>query len=96
MRLSGREPAEFPTSVNDVLAALGTLVNAEQHVAAMERYPVLGGPEVSQKQALELAKVLDGLPEGKEFSSTIAEIPSGPLLQKMQNMTVIFCMFWRA
>jgi hypothetical protein len=33
-----------------------TLVAAEQHVAAMERYPLLGGPEVSQKQALELAK----------------------------------------
>jgi hypothetical protein len=60
----------YATPKGEVAQAIGvstgTLVNAEQHVAAMERYPILGGPEVSQKQALELAKVLDGLPEDKE------------------------------
>ena len=56
----------------------GTLVNAEQHVAAMERYPLLGSPEVSQKQALELAKVLDGLAEGEEWWPNARRNPLGP------------------
>jgi hypothetical protein len=55
----------------------GTLVNAGQHVAAMERYPVLGGPEVSQKQALELVRVLDGLPAGEELWPNARRNPLG-------------------
>jgi hypothetical protein len=55
-----------------------TLVNAQHHVAAMKRYPVLGGPEVSQKQALALAKVLDGLPAGEELCPNARRNPVGP------------------
>jgi hypothetical protein len=56
----------------------GALVNAEQHVAAMERYLVLGGPEVSQKQALAMAKVLDLLPAGEEWWPNARRNPLSP------------------
>ena len=34
----------------------GTLVNAEQHVAAMERYPELAAPDIPQRKAIAMAK----------------------------------------
>jgi hypothetical protein len=47
---------QYAAPKEDIALALGvskgTLVNAEQHVLAMERYPVLVGPEVSQKGLL--------------------------------------------
>jgi len=53
----------------DVAQALGvgtmSLVRAEEHVAAVAKYPLLGAPEVSPRQALELAKDRDGLPPGE-------------------------------
>jgi hypothetical protein len=67
---------------DEVAQAIGVgtapLVAAEQHVAAMERYPVLGDPEVSQKQALELAKVLDGLPAGEALWPNARRNPLEP------------------
>jgi hypothetical protein len=47
------EKRHYAAPKAEVAQAIGvgtaTLVAAEQHVAAMERYPILGGPEVSQK-----------------------------------------------
>jgi hypothetical protein len=65
----------------------------------MERYPVLDGPEVSQKQALDLAKALDLLPAGEEMWPNARRNPVGPLPQKMQKITdlsFIFNSLWDA
>jgi hypothetical protein len=51
---------------------------AEAHVAAVGKYPLLGSPDASQREALALAEVLDGLPAG--------EVP--PLLDLLQSMAL--------
>jgi hypothetical protein len=60
---------EDPVSEEKVAEFLGTsareIGRAADHVAAIERYPILGGPDVSQNQAMDLSKCLDSLPTGE-------------------------------
>jgi hypothetical protein len=82
----------------EIAAALGTgtttLVRAEQHVAAMERYPVLGGPEVSQKQALELGQALDTLSSGEEWWSNARRNPIGPPPKDAKDGALMLTVRW--
>ncbi len=55
--------------------SVGTLVNAEQHVAAVERYPEL--ESLTQQPAIETAKRLDRMPEPEreEVRQTLQALP---------------------
>lgn len=72
--LGGRP--ERPDSQQKVAEAIGvprqTLVEARQHVAAIEKYPIL--ETLPKKQAIKTAREIDKLPEEKRASSYSAEI----------------------
>jgi hypothetical protein len=40
-----------------------TILNAKQHVAAVNDFPELASPGIPQKEAITIAKSLDALPE---------------------------------
>lgn len=61
-----RGPAKNAQSTKSVAKKTGiprqTIHDAEAHVAAAERYPVLQGPDWTQSAAMRTAKVLDDIP----------------------------------
>jgi len=61
----GRPP--MPGSLRDVAERIGrpvkTIHDATQRVAAAEKYPELQSPDITQRDAVKAAKVLDALPD---------------------------------
>jgi ParB-like chromosome segregation protein Spo0J len=62
-RRGGRQ--KMPDSQGSVAAEMGvavsTITDAQKHLAAVERYPELGAPDVSQREAIRLAKTWDAM-----------------------------------
>lgn len=75
-RNSRGRPSE-PGSIRDVAERIGiprsTIERAEQHVAAVERYPEL--ETATQRDAIQIAKKLDALPEDERPAFVLPEMP---------------------